>query len=89
MSDRPFAHVLGALPGAPACATCSRRPQVAIELEGDVLFTGACGPCGEARAAGLERWRLERERRERQSAELAQRDRQGLPKVGMKGGAFG
>lgn len=82
VADLEFAYLGSMQPNAPPCAWCKRRPQAAICLAGDVVFTGRCEPCQEALATAATRHREEREQRERRDSEMAKREREGLPVVG-------
>ncbi len=66
---------------APLCAHCKVRPQLAVDVLGEMQFVGRCAPCADAFAAGHARWREEREARQRRQGELARRERDGMPAV--------
>lgn len=81
MSESDFTYLGSSEPNAPPCVWCKRRPQAAISMAGEVVFTGRCEPCAAAIALAAERYREERELRERQSGEMIARERDGKPKV--------
>ena len=81
MSEGEAIILRASSPGAPACMTCGRRAQLAIEIGGETLYVGSCGTCADARGEGWARWRAGREASQRQEAELAKREREGLPVV--------
>lgn len=71
------------------CTVCRRRPQLTVVVEGERLGTGRCAPCNDAWAGVHAKWTREREERRKRNAEVARRERDGLPKVGGRGGSFG
>ena len=74
---------------APLCTCCHRRPQLSVRVGDEWMPTGRCAPCNDAWAEEHARWTHEREERRKRNAEVARRERDGLPRVGAKGGSFG